>query len=151
MSQRTEVTVNGVTVFIKKFDPFLAVAIAGDLQKLVIGPAGAMFSYAGGQAGIDTSDYSIERAIEKLSGGLDGEALVKLARKLINPEYISLQTGEMSSPVKATEGNVNQVFTEDPFGSLIQVMTEIVKINYTDFFRHAQSLFGQVKGSLEKT
>ena len=149
MAERIEVDVNGVTVYIKKFDPFLAIAIAGDLQRFVLGPAGALFSFADKKPGIDMSDFSIERAIEKLSAGLDGDTLVRLTRKLINPDYISLQFGEMDKPVKATEGNINLAFLDDPFGGLIQLVTEIVKVNYTDFFTRAQTLFGQVKGTPE--
>lgn len=151
MAERIEVEIDGVQVLIKKFDPFLSVAVMGELQKYVLGPAGAMFSMQGGKAGIDASDYAIERTIEKLSLGLDGEVLLKLVRKIVNPEYVSIQFGEMDKPVKATEGNINLAFSEDPFGSLSQLVTEILKVNYTAFFKRAQSLFGQVTAPGETT
>lgn len=145
MAERTEVEIDGVQVLIKKFDPFLSVAIMGELQKYVLGPAGAMFSMQGGKAGIDLSEYAIERTIEKLSAGLDGEILLKLVKKLVNPDYVALKFGELEKPVKATEGNINLAFTEDPVGSLCQVVAEILKVNYTAFFMRAQSLFGSGK------
>jgi len=145
MADPKEVEIDGVQVFIRKYDPFLSVAVLGDLQRHLLGPAGAIFSMQDKKPGVDLSEYSVERMVEKLSSGLDGETLLRLVRRIVNPDYISIQFGEMDKPVKATEGNINLAFTEDPFGGLTLLCKEVLMLNYSAFFMRAASLFGLEK------
>lgn len=158
MASRTEVEIDGNTFFIKKFEPFKSVKVLGHLQKSLLGPAGSLVSFSGDPAknnGLqaDLSEFAVERAIEKVSRELDGETLERLAKMLIDKEYVSvvLAGSDSDKPAPATEGNLNLAFEDDPFGGILMLFIECIKVNYLAFFMRAQTLFGRGQTPETKT
>ncbi len=147
----TQVEIGTNTYHVRKFEPFLALEVLGELQKHLMGPLTRIIEAAQGDAinggassvsmtvGADTLKGMMD-GIDKLSAGLDGKTLVALAKLVLNPEYVAVQI-EGGEAEKLTQAAVNRAFED--IGEMGQLIVEVVKINYEGFMRRSIALIGQ--------
>lgn len=160
--RRTDVEIGDNTYHILPFEPFLSLEVLGELQKYLLGPVTRMIEAAQADAGlteattaiVDGGDDApapdltvsvstmrgIMEGIDKLSANLDGKTLVRLARLVLNPEYVAVSidggTGE-----KLTQVVANRAFGD--IGEMAQLIVEVVKANYEGFIKRSLALIGQ--------
>jgi hypothetical protein len=158
--RRTEVVIGDNTYHVLRYEPFLALEVLGELQKHVLGPitriiegANAPPAAAPAQPDDDTASLTapasspvsaaamrgVMDGIDKLSANLDGKTLVRLAKLVLNPEYIAVSIGTEPAR-KLTSDTVNLAFAD--VGEMAQLIVEVVKINYEDFIRRSLNLIG---------
>lgn len=123
---------------IRQFEPFESLSILADLQK-ILGPVISGAAKAVEEKNLDKEINMIFMA--KLFGGifaelpskLNGEQFEKLARTLLQADYISFSpNGAEKNLVKFTETVIDEYYTGRPL-DLIALMIQVVKVNYLDF------------------
>jgi hypothetical protein len=145
--RRTEVVIGDNTYHVMRYEPFLALEVLGELQRHVLGPITRMIEGANsGPTDADDTEApagairGVMDGIDKLSANLDGQTLVRLAKLVLNPEYVAVSIG--SEPArKLTTDAVNLAFAD--VGEMGQLIVEVVKINYEDFIKRSLSLIGK--------
>lgn len=140
---RTEVNIGDNRYFIRKLPPFEALALLGTLQKSFLGPLVDVIKGASADA---SSAASYAPALRSLSENLDGPQMVKLAKLVLNAEYISIQPPEADAPVKLTEGQIN-LFIEG-VGEMLELCMEVITVNFADFGKRATALFGEARSAM---
>lgn len=161
----TEVEIGGNVFYIRQFDPFRAIGVLGELQK-VISPILGGLAGAVSKNGIDKdiADLSVvagalQEIFESLPEHLDGDKLQSLSKKLLNKDFIGVSVGGEGKPVMLDAGAINEVFTGCPY-DMLRLMYEVAKANYADFSMLSnipgglQGVFGEMKskflGNLQK-
>lgn len=133
----TEVEIGGCKFYIRQFDPFRAISVLGDLQRVI---APVLGSIAGSikKNGIegDLADLSViagamEEVFAALPAQLDGDKLQGLSKKLLQTDFIGVSV-DGSKPVMLDAGKINEVFTGKPY-DMLRLMYEVAKANYADF------------------
>lgn len=138
---RHQITIGENTFYIRRFEPFLALKVFGDMQKKLLAPLLAILEAQG-----NPSDVSAGvEALGKLADSLDGDALVKICKTLINSEYVSIQPEGAREPTKLTEGAINMHVSE--VADILALCVEVVKVNYADFAKRVASLIGQAQAA----
>ena len=140
LGSRTEVhlkSVEDATFYVQSFNPFDAIKILGDLQKIIA-------PIMGGVVGQQGDDVKVGMSVEAICKGLhdyvDGDNLLRVMKMLINPDFISVSI-EGGQPKRLTDDLVNLVFAGRTQG-LFELCYEVIKINYDGFFTIFGDLFG---------
>lgn len=141
------------TFYITRYDPFEAMRVLGNLQKIL----GPIFGGALKSAKMDSDlakkkDYlpMIGGALTELPNKLSGEQFLSLCRMLLRSDYISVKNPETGDTRKLTEPIINEVFEGRPF-DMLALMFEVVKVNFLDFSRLSSIPAGARKGLSEMT
>lgn len=145
IGNRTEIklkTVNDVVFHVQCFDPFAALRVLGDLQRVLSPIVGSM---VGSANATDVESINIlSKSISNICNGLheyvDGDTLVKLIEMLVREDYISVSI-EGGTPKRLSKDLVNLVFNGNP-GGVLELAYEVVKVNYGGFFTIFKTLFG---------
>ena len=145
IGNRTEIqlkTVNDVVFHVQCFDPFTALRVLGDLQRVLSPIVGSMVGSANATdvESINILSKSISNICNGLHDYVDGETLVKLIEMLVREDYISVSI-EGGTPKRLSKDLVNLVFNGNP-GGVLELAYEVVKVNYGGFFTIFSTLFG---------
>jgi hypothetical protein len=140
-STRKEFHLNDrATFWIRRYEPFLALEILGDLQTKFLGPL-VMFLEGNDASNDDeTRMKSVVDGIEKLSKTLNGKELVTLSKTLLNGEYISISL-DNEPPEKLTENLLNRAI--DDVGEMVELIIEVIKENYAKVFTQGLARIGK--------
>ena len=117
---------------IRQFDPFLAMRVLGDLQKMVV-PA-----ISGAVDGISKNTEQAELiaaiggALKNLARTVDGETLEKCMKLLINSEYLSVRKEGGKSFESASIDKIQAIFWGRPF-DMIALCFKVFQVNFLDF------------------
>lgn len=144
MITRSEVAIGDYVFFIRKLPPFEALKVLGTLQKSFLAPLVSVMKASASGADMASPD-AYAAAIRDLSANLDGDQMVKLAKLLLNAEYISVKFPESDAPVKLGEGQINMSL--GGVAELLELCMEVVKVNYMDFGQRALSLIGEARSA----
>src|SRR4051812_32181445 len=125
MAGRHEFKLNNSTFYIRKYEAFLAIKILGDLQKQFLGPMALFFDNA------NMSSEAIAEGIGKVSRQMDGDTLVALAKKVLNPDFVSVAIGN-DTPEKLTENMLNRSI--DSVADVIELIKEVLVVNFAEIF-----------------
>ena len=136
------------TFGIKPMDPFTALAVLGDLQKVVLPVIGNLATV------IDEKSANVDNIMEKgldfnkigpalslAANNLDGQTIAKLAKKLITKELITVQF-EDGTQSRMDDEAVSKAFTGN-MAEMLQLIWKIVEVNYGDFFSLMPKNFGK--------
>jgi len=133
---------NGNKFYIRRYDAYLSLKILGEIQKKFLSPLASLMEANDPSQENEVRMKIVFDAIEKISLNLDGDVLVELAKKILNPEYISVSIdGEQTE--KLNEGLLNRSI--DSIADLISLIIETMKVNYTELFTRGKSLIGQAQ------
>lgn len=136
---KVEKIAQGDYVFgIRKFTPFHAMRVLGDLQK-VIAPVlgGAASSIKTQNPDVDIRNMSmlgnvLSDALNNLADKVSGEQLETAAKILLDPDYISVSPKGKQDFQRLDEEIVNEVF-EGRVIDMFALMGQVFKVNYLDF------------------
>lgn len=145
IGNRTEIrlqTADNVVFHVQCFDPFTALRVLGDLQRVLAPIVGSMVGSANATnvETINILSKSISNICKGLHDYVDGDTLVKLVEMLVREDYISVSI-EGGSPKRLSKDLVNLVFNGNPAG-VLELAYEVVKVNYGGFFTIFKTLFG---------
>ncbi len=160
IGDRTEVTIDDMTFYIQRYEPFKAIKNLGDLQKIILPVLKQTLS--GIESGNDILDIDLEKTedfskvmplLEGLFGGLsehlDGDKLEKVMNMLIDEKYIAALHPDTGKKVVLNKGIINQLFA-DNLSAMFKLAFEVVKVNYADFFTTLSTQFGSLGVFTEK-
>jgi hypothetical protein len=146
MAARKEFHLNDhATFFIRKYEPFLALEILGELQTKFLAPLAAFMESADDNVTSDAKSKYILDGIERLSKNLTGKELVHMAKMLLNGEYISV-TIDNEPPDKLSEHLLNRA-VED-VSELAELVIEVIKENFANVFTRGQTLIGKGRSNI---
>jgi ABC-type transporter Mla MlaB component len=128
MATRSEIHIGRSIYYVRKFEPFLALKILGDLQRRFLGP---MASFLEAQQGEEMNFSLLVQGISKVSASMDGDTLVQLAKRVLDSDYISVMIDNEPAE-KLTENILNR--SVDNVGEVIELIAFVLKENYENVF-----------------
>ena len=128
------------TFHVQRMGPFKALKVLGDLQKHILGPASAALD--GQRPG------ALADAIAAVSDKLDGATLERLAKLLLDQEFVSVSGGS-DEMRKLSEGQAN--LTLASAGDLLDLCIFVAQVNYADFLAKFMAQAQQAMPSLSGT
>ncbi len=148
------VTVGENTFYITPFPAMTAANVFGQLVKFVTPIAGGIASLAGGDKK-DTSVFDMDidavaPALTMAAASLSGDKLEELVRQLmITHKNIVVDDPSTGEAVRLTKDIVNEMFCGE-IQDMFTLAIEVVKVNYSGFFRKTAARFGPVIAALTK-
>jgi hypothetical protein len=133
------------TFYIRKYEPFLALEILGELQTKFLAPLAAFMESADEKTADETKTKYVMDGIERLSRNLDGKELVKMAKMLLNGEYISVSID--NEPAEKLSEHLLNRGVED-VSELAELVIEVIKENFANVFTRGQTLIGKGRSSI---
>lgn len=131
-----EVTIGENVYYIKRFPPFLALEILGDLQKQFAGPLIAQLDgkeapkNADGNVVLDAeSANKMMQSFANLSNKLDGKTLREIAEKLLTENNVSVAING-DDPIKFNKQA--QGLALENVADIITLCWEVLKFNYAE-------------------
>jgi hypothetical protein len=112
--------------------------ILGEVQKRFLAPFTAIME---AREQKDNTE-AFASAVERISKSLDGDSLVDLAKRVLNPEYISVII-DNQQPEKLEEATLNRA-TDNVF-DVVSLIIEVLRFNYTELFTRGKALIGAVQ------
>lgn len=147
--------------YIRPITPLKAIGLLGDIQKLVgpaLGKGLASFTSAGEVGAAAAKKGLLDRkvdgtmladAFEALSEHVDGAKLEQMVVRILNPQFVAVQTPNDDTPARLTEDKMNAVFLGCP-GDMFSVIAAVLEATYGDFFGKLTSLTGKLTGGGQK-
>ena len=142
---------------IAPLDPFTALKMLGDLQKLILPALGKGIGGAAGKFDMnaDVADLigsgnldALSDAIGQVSLSLDGDTLTRYSRALLLSGKVSVSISG-SDPERLSEGLINKIFTQN-LSAMFKLIAKVIQVNYGDFFTLSAGLFGKAKAAVVK-
>lgn len=146
MSRILTVTIGQSEFAIRRFDPFMALRLLGDLQRDILPALGNLMQGVLGSDDEAGAETGLADAVRELSGKLDGNALETWANRLLDPEFVTVIINGRDS--KLTKDMRAMAF--DDAGQIIELMVHIIRHNFADFFLRWAGRFGSVQGLKDK-
>lgn len=118
---------------IRQFNPFLAMRVLGELQKLLVPAIGGALDGANeDMTDIAAMGGAVGGALLKMAEIVDGDKLEKAAKLLLDSNYISVSESGKKDFSRLDEGNVTAIFTGRPF-DMIALCCKVFAVNFLDF------------------
>lgn len=133
---------NGNCFYIRRYDAFLSMKILGDVQKKFLGPFALFMDTVNAELPQEVRDKRTQDAIAQISMSLDGESLIDMAKKVLNPEFVSVSI-DGGPPQKLDEGTLNLAI--DDIYDVVALVFEVLKVNYAALFTRGRNLIGQAQ------
>ncbi len=117
---------------IRQMNPFKAMKVLGDLQKLII-PA-----LDGAAAGLNDSSENAEvvsavsGALASIAENVDGDKLEQACKLLLNVEYIAVKEKGAKDFTYVSEEDLEAVFTGRPW-DMLALCYKVFEVNFLDF------------------
>lgn len=146
MSRNLTVTIGQADFHIRRFDPFMALELLGDLQRDILPALGSLMSAVFAKDEGSMPDAAIGDAVRELSTKLDGASLQRWANRLLDPEFVSFSINGRDA--KLSRDKRDMAF--DDAGQIIELMVHIIRHNFADFFLRWAGRFGSVQGLKDK-
>jgi len=131
---------NGNKFYIRKYDPFLALRILGEVQKKFLVAVTSLMEAQDATLSQEDKERNLFKAIDHISKSLDGDSIVSLVKQVLNSEFISVSI-EGEPPEKLDEGMLNR--STDNLFDVVSIVFEVLKVNYTELFTRGRTLIGQ--------
>lgn len=133
---------NGNVFYIRRYDVFLALKILGDVQKKFLAPFARFMDANDRTIPQEIRDANIQNAIKQISDNFDGDSLIEMAKKVLNPEFVSVSI-ESGPPQKLDDGTLN--LAVDSVFDVMSVVFEVLKVNYEELFTRGRNLIGKAQ------
>ena len=114
---------------IRRFDPFLAMRVLGELQKLLVPAIGGAIDNVDDAAQLGGA---IGGALLKIAEVVDGDKLEKAVKILLDSNYIAVSKTGQKDFQRLDNGAVTAIFTGRPF-DMLALCGKIFSVNFTDF------------------
>lgn len=127
---------------IRRFNPFLAMRILGELQKLLVPAIGGALNNADeGMEDVAALGGAVGGALMKLAEVVDGDKMENAARLLLDGNYIAVSEAGKNDFQRLDDGTVAAVFTGRPF-DLLALCGKIFAVNFMDFSKSSSVPIG---------
>lgn len=129
---------------IRAFNPFYAMRVLGDLQKIlvpIIGGAAASIQDAPENG---ETVAAVGGALRQAAGTLDGVILEKTCKLLLNPEYIGVKTKDSKQFSYADEDTLTQIYWGRPW-DMLALCAKVFEVNYLDFSKSSSVPTGVIE------
>jgi hypothetical protein len=152
MSGREEVRIGTSAFHIRKYEPFRALKILGDLQKRFIAPFLSVLD--GKEAGTEAAvTAGVMAGVERVLRDMDGDQLVAVAIKLLDVDEQGLRRSDyvsVTAPGEETRKlDASAITTLLPdVADLIELCVAVAMTNFRGVFTRAASLFGAAQAPL---
>ncbi|HEL5025733.1 TPA: hypothetical protein UOA81_000902 [Stenotrophomonas maltophilia] len=143
---KKEVQIGQTTFYLTTFAPRDQLRIFGDLQKELLPSVGTLFTAAAGKSEADDGELDeavLLGAIRSFSGSLDGKGLDAWCGRLIDAERVTYEKSGRDAR-KLTPGQMDDAF--DDFGEILELLFEIIKLNFAGPLGRWLGLFGSGLG-----
>ena len=131
---------NGNKFYIRRYDPFLALEILGEVQRKFLPPLAALMEARDDtNATPEVKMEAMMKGIEMVSRTLDGKSLIGLAKIVLNQNYVAVSI-HADPPIQLDEGALNRA-CDDVF-DVIKLLVEVLRYNYEKLFTHGRDLIG---------
>lgn len=126
---------------IRQMNPFKAMKVLGDLQKLIIPALG------GAAAGLNDSSESVEvvsaisGALSNIAENVDGDKLERACKLLLDVEYIAVKEKEAKDFAYVSEEDLEAVFTGRPW-DMLALCYKVFEVNFLDFSKSSSVPIG---------
>ena len=117
---------------IRQMNPFKAMKVLGDLQKLIIPAIG------GAAAGLNDSSENAEvvsasgGALANIADNVDGDKLEQACKLLLDTEYIGVKEKDSKSFVSVDSDGLEAIFTGRPW-DMLALCYKVFEVNFLDF------------------
>lgn len=155
MAETTEFVQGDYTFYIRPMDPFKALPLLGDLQKLVFPVIGSAFGTLDGEevkklrskneitfADVMGLNIDIKSAFMQAATSMNGVLLLNLMQTILNTDYISY---EYQGDTKKIDKAALQSIYNGNLSGMFALAWKVLEVNYKDFFTMLPTQFGKVK------
>ena len=117
---------------IRQMNPFKAMKVLGDLQKLIIPAIG------GAAAGLNDSSENAEvvsaigGALANIAETVDGDKLEQACKLLLNTEYIAVKEKGAKDFAYVSEEDLEAIYTGRPW-DMLALCYKVFEVNFLDF------------------
>ena len=149
----TEKQIGENTFYLRPFPAFTAANISGELAALITPMISGLAPIFGGKSMDQVMDMEMEDALPALSdafSSLSGDKVERLMKKLlIDHKNISVDNPETGKTEVLNLDLANEVFCGD-VQDMFLLCFEVIKINFSGFFKKLGAQFGDLRGLLKK-
>lgn len=117
---------------IRRYNPFLAMRVLGELQKLLVPALGGALESSENATDIAALGGAVGGAVAKIAEVVDGDKMEKAVRILLDGNYVSVSEAGKKNFQRLDEGTVAAVFTGRPF-DMIALCGKVFEVNFLDF------------------
>ena len=117
---------------IRQFNPFLAMRILGDLQKMLVPALGGAANGISQNPEQAETIAAIGGALKNIAELVDGKTLEKSIKLLLDSEYLSVKKKDAKSFEMAGEDVLATIFWGRPF-DMVALAFKVFQVNYLDF------------------
>ena len=117
---------------IRAFNPFYAMKVLGDLQKILIPAIGGAASSVGEtDTSVDTV-AAVGGALRQLAQNVDGKTMESACKLLLNPEYIAVKGKEGKQFSYVDEDMLSRIYWGRPW-DMLALCFKVFEVNFLDF------------------
>lgn len=133
---------------IRQMNPFKAMKVLGDLQKLIIPALG------GAAAGLNDSSENTEvvsaigGALANIADNVDGDKLEQACKLLLDTEYIGVKEKDSKSFVSVDSDGLEAIYTGRPW-DMLALCYKVFEVNFLDFSKSSSVPIGVRKALSE--
>lgn len=133
---------------IRQMNPFRAMKVLGDLQKLIVPALGG--AAAGLQDSAENKEMyaTIAGALRQLATDMDGDSLEKACTLLLNTEYIAVKAPDSKNFVYADIDGLAAIYTGRPW-DMLALCVKVFEVNFLDFSKSSSVPIGVQKAVAE--
>lgn len=143
MAETTEFVQGDYTFYIRPMDPFKALPLLGDLQKLVFPVVGSALGNVNAKdleklkgktatiADLLAMDIDLKGAFMQASSSMNGVLLTNLMQTILNTEYISF---EINGAARKLDKATLQGIYNGNLSGMFALAWKVLQVNYADFF-----------------
>jgi hypothetical protein len=117
---------------IRQMNPFKAMKVLGELQKIIIPAVGG--AVAGLQDSSDNAEIvaTVGGALGQLATSLDGDKLERACKLLLDCEYLAVKESGKTQSVRVSEDELEAIYTGRPW-DMLALCYKIFEVNFLDF------------------
>lgn len=150
----TKKKIGGYTFYIKPFPAFTAANISGELSQVLAPMLGSLAPLIGNANEEDVMDMDIESALPAFSNALSSLSGDKfehlMTRLLVQYKNISVSGEATDNEAEVLDMDLaNEIFCGE-LQDMFILCFEVVKVNYSGFFKKIAGRFGGLQGLTEK-
>lgn len=136
------------TFSIRQMNPFRAMKVLGDLQKLIIPAIGGAAASLQDSAENQEMYATIAGALRQLATDMDGDSLEKACTLLLEPEYIAVKEPGSKSFIRSDIDGLAAIYTGRPW-DMLALCVKVFEVNFLDFSRSSSVPIGVQKALSE--
>ena len=151
----TEFEWDKYTFYIRPMEPFTALELLGDLQRLILPAIGdavgtedvevvKQMSFA---ELLSKTNIDFGKGIKTFSDAVPGRLLKTHVTTILNPEYIGVKMPDIDEPVKLDKARQTIIFSGHILG-MLALTRKVLEVNFADFFTTTDAVSGVIKAVL---